>query len=338
MSTVGRARRGFTLVELLVVIAIIGILIALLLPAVQAAREAARRAQCTDHLHNLGLAVHNYSDAFKAFPLNYANWGVVDPTQGAQNCSWIASSLPFIEQQPLFDAIDFRYGIKNDPRNPGSLAAPANLWAAKQKIPILLCPSDSADGVLANRANLEGYGELGTTNYKGCAGANWHPGWGGTWSCSGPGPGTSEWGNDGNGLDLGNGVYFRCGFITPTPGASYQPKFARVQDGTSNTFLFGEAIPIWCVHTSWWWFNHTTATCAIPLNARAQCQNTGSKNSDLIACAWDWPNNYSFMSKHPGGGNFCMVDGSVRFIANSIDINNYRFLATQANGDLPVEK
>jgi len=330
MNTVGRGRRGFTLVELLVVIAIIGILIALLLPAVQAAREAARRAQCTDHLHNLGLAVHNYHDVYKNFPLNYADWNVVTPDQG-RSITWITSSLPFIEQQPLFDAIDFRYGIRNDPRNPGTLAAPANLWAARQKIPILLCPSDSAEGVLNNRANLEDLGFLGVTNYKGCAGANWA--WG-TWPVTGKGHGTSQWGTDGNGLDAGNGVYFRCGFIKDVQGNAYAPKFSLVQDGTSNTFLFGEAIPVWCQHTSWWWFNHTTATCAVPLNARAQCQNTGGKNADLIACFWDWPNNYSFMSKHPGGANFCMVDGSVRFIANAIDITNYRSLATEANGEV----
>jgi len=339
MNTVGRVRRGFTLVELLVVIAIIGILIALLLPAVQAAREAARRAQCTDHLKNLGLAVHNYHDTYKNFPLSYARWGSgVFPGDG-QSISWVVSSLPFFEQGPLFDTLDMRWGIANDPRNPGSAAAPANLWAARQKIPVLICPSSGDDGVRNNRANLEGYGELGTTCYKGVSGANWA--WG-TWSVTGNGQGSNEFtGGDGNGLDAGNGVYFRntnCGAGGPWPSASYAPKFSRVQDGTSNTFLFGEAVPKWCIHTCWWWCNGTTGTCAVPLNPRAQCKNTGNKNQDLVDCAGDWPNNYSFMSLHPGGANFCMVDGSVRFVSNNIDITNYRSLSTQATGEVINEK
>ncbi|MFH1921283.1 MAG: DUF1559 domain-containing protein, partial [Planctomycetota bacterium] len=107
MSDFSRRRQAFTLVELLVVIAIIGILIALLLPAVQAAREAARRAQCINNAKQLALAMHNYHDVFKVLPASYR--GTV-PGWTANNMvahSWMQAILPFIEQQPLYDQIDF---------------------------------------------------------------------------------------------------------------------------------------------------------------------------------------------------------------------------------------
>ncbi len=96
--------------------------------------------------------------------------------------------------------------------------------------------------------------------------------------------------------------------------------------------MVGEAIPAYCTHSHWFWFNGSTATCAVPLNVRAQCQNTGDRNGDLIACRGDWPNNYSFMSLHPGGGQFALADGSVRFISESIDLLTYRRAGNMMDG------
>src|SRR5688572_12271394 len=101
-----RRRSAFTLVELLVVIAIIGILVALLLPAVQAAREAARRMSCQNNLKQLGLAVHNYHDTFKSMPINYSN-NNFSQAAGARYASWIAVTLPFFEARNLADQINF---------------------------------------------------------------------------------------------------------------------------------------------------------------------------------------------------------------------------------------
>src|ERR1700759_2816615 len=115
-----RTRRGFTLIELLVVIAIIAVLIALLLPAVQQAREAARRSQCKNNMKQLGLAVHNYHDTYNHLPMCYY-WGPAglpgptgSPTQGPQS-SWMIGILPFVDQAPLYSVLDFRYGVTNDP-------------------------------------------------------------------------------------------------------------------------------------------------------------------------------------------------------------------------------
>ena len=124
-----RRQRGFTLIELLVVIAIIGVLIALLLPAVQAAREAARRSQCTNNLKQLGLAVHNYIDRNQVLPASsYGNEG-----PGTELlCSWVASILPGLEQQPLFNSMNLSFSGNQ----------PANWTANSTKIGTLICPSE----------------------------------------------------------------------------------------------------------------------------------------------------------------------------------------------------
>lgn len=325
-----RPIRGFTLVELLVVIAIIGILIALLLPAVQAAREAARRSQCTNNLRQLALACHNYLDRSKCFPLNYGMgsnpWGT-PPGTDYRATSWMTQILPFIEQQPLYAMIDFSYDVTNDPRSPNynQPTAPSNPFVARQVISTFICPSDGENqgGVMGSRANRSG--SWAVNNYKGVLGANWQ--WG-NFQVVPPSPlANTEWGASGQGLDYPNGLFCRC------YGRVVIRTAANVTDGFSNTFMIGEAVPRWCTHTWWFHFNGVTATCAIPLNAPAQCQNTGNRKADLDACWGDWPNNYSFMSRHPGGANFALVDASVRFVSESIDLTLYRQLATIAGGE-----
>jgi prepilin-type N-terminal cleavage/methylation domain-containing protein len=170
-SSVLSRRRAFTLVELLVVIAIIGILVALLLPAVQAAREAARRMSCQNNLKQLGLAIHNYHDTFKSFPITYSNNNYSNGA-GARYISWIGVTLPFFEAKNLGDQINFSYGLGDDPEitlNGGTLANPnpgSNPWVAMQSVPALLCPSDgnNGNGKMASRANVGG--TWGITNYN----------------------------------------------------------------------------------------------------------------------------------------------------------------------------
>jgi prepilin-type N-terminal cleavage/methylation domain-containing protein len=153
-------RLGFTLVELLVVIAIIGILVALLLPAIQSAREASRRSACGNNLKQLGVALHNYENTYKALPIHYGQGGNAagtpyNNTNGGR--SWFVAILPYIEQQALYDQI-----------TPGPLTDPANTTVAATKLPALLCPSDGQNlgGRMGGRANVGATG-ANTTGFWG---------------------------------------------------------------------------------------------------------------------------------------------------------------------------
>jgi len=319
-------RKGFTLVELLVVIAIIGVMVGLLLPAVQAAREAARRMSCGNNMKQIGLGLHNYESTFKILPLNRSSgniWG--DPPDiNSRSLSWMVGVLPMVEQQAVYDIIDFSFESTNDPRNGATFNSPApisNAAVARTVIPSFRCPSDGlSDPRMTNRANRTGGGkEYAVNNYKGVAGSNWQSG--NFVVNTGPFAST-RWGITGEGLDRGNGMLMRGNVF------NYQTEFRNVTDGLSNTFMVGEAIPAFCTHTWWFWFNGSTATAAVPLNVRAQCTNTGSRNRDLVSCSNDWPNNYSFMSMHPGGAQFTMGDASVKFISDSVNLNTYRALGS----------
>ncbi|QDT14408.1 DUF1559 domain-containing protein [Alienimonas californiensis] len=329
-----RLRRGFTLIELLVVIAIIAILVSLLLPAVQQAREAARRSQCHNNLKQLALGCHNYAGTFKMLPLNYGTdnvWADPAPTN-AHSVSWMVGVLPYIDQENVYEAIDFNFEATNDPRtgpdfnNPN---VPSNAMVARTIIPTFRCPSDGVStDLMTGRANRAGDKNIAVNNYKGVCGSNW------AWGSFQVRTGALGFGraNDtgGNGLDRGNGPIIRGhGFPSVTT-------FAQIEDGLTNVMLIGEAIPAYCTHSQWFFFNGSTATTAIPLNARAQCSaaTTGSASTDLKACAGDWPNNYSFMSQHAGGGNFAMSDGSVQFVSETIDLETYRRLGNMMDGQV----
>ncbi len=300
--TVSLRRRAFTLIELLVVIAIIAILVALLLPAVQQAREAARRSTCKNNLKQLGLALHNYHDTHNMFPIN---WMGLDYTtnNGTPSFSWVTYILPYIEQGALYDTINFNL----------DLIDPNNLAASLQPIPALLCPTDPLNnkGVLGSRAN-SATGTHAVSNYKACAGSNWA--WGGfNVSCAScrRNPGSN------NGLDAGNGFIARN---TGRNSSSQAPTLMKdITDGTSNTFAVGECLPAACTHAWWWWPNGTTASCGVPLNY----YYPPGKFS-----AGSWDSNYNFASEHKGGAQFVMTDGAVRFVSENVDTNIYRGLAT----------
>lgn len=310
-----RSRQGFTLVELLVVIAIIGTLVSLLLPAVQQARESARRMSCGNNIRQLALSLQMYHDTHNAFPISHGGNQTYNTTCTGR--SWMIGILPFIEKNAIYDQIDkdgftdLRTGSQNE-------------WASQQIVKTFMCPSDGLNqgGAMDGRANVGGV--RGITNYKAVAGANW-----GYSSFAGNNNGnlTAKWTNDANGLDHGNGLICRNAAV-PNGERGNFTTMASVLDGTSNTFAIGEAVPAYCTHSWWWWFNGTTATCSVPVNFR---RNQGP--AFMATNAGDWGNNYSFMSMHPAGAQFAFVDGHVSFIANSVDLNVYRGAATISGGE-----
>lgn len=327
--------RGFTLVELLVVIAIIGVLVGLLLPAVQAAREAARRMQCSNNLKQIGLGVHNYESTYKQLPLNQAlapaSFSHPAPLTAHTN-SWLIGLLPFIEQPALYQMWNFSYEASNDPRNGTDLnnpINPSNAFVAQSVIAAYRCPTDGLSAELAPQNNT-GNMNLFQQSYKGVAGSNWA--WG-VFITNGEGIGRGRRGDtSGNGLDNGNGCFIRSANFKTTV------KFRDILDGLSNTLMVGETVPEFCSHTGWTHFNASTGTTSVPLNQRALCGSatTGTKLGDLRACRYDWPTNYSFFSLHTGGAQFTLADGSVKFLTDSIEYTLYRRLGCIDDNN-PVE-
>jgi len=315
-----RSRGGFTLIELLVVIAIIAILIGLLLPAVQKIREAANRMKCSNNLKQMGLAIHNFHDTNGKLPSNMSP-NVYGYDDNGRSWSWLAHLLPYIEQDNLhkstlglaFGAIaNAKWDLANGP-NDANAGPTFNQLAAVHAtiIKTYLCPSDgdSAKAFVDGRGNGTTSAGCGPTNYKGVAGSNWA--WG---AITNVGPS----GNN-NGLDVGDGIFWRSDGQTPRTLAS-------VTDGLSNTLMVGEDVPTRNVHCGWPRSNYATGTCAIPLN-----QSLPGSTPQYGAS--DWPNVYSFRSRHPNGANFALGDGSVRYVPQSINIDVYRAAATRGGGE-----
>lgn len=229
----------------------------------------------------------------------------------------------------LYQKVDFDHGLIDDPRgwNANNGPDPSNSWVAQQILTTFVCPSGTNNGKMGGRANVGG--TWGVNAYKGVAGANWC--WGNfrTNSIAGRPWDRTEFGTTCNGLDRGNGVFFRSN------GWHYNTTIAEITDGTSNTLMVGEAVPEWSNHTWWWWMNGSTGTVAVPINPGAQCRGGSKKDKDYRDCRGDWPNNYSFMSRHTGGAHFLLCDGSTRMLSENIDMDVYRGLGTKAGDETP---
>ncbi len=309
MKPVGR--RGFTLVELLVVIAIIGILIALLLPAVQAAREAARRMQCTNNLKQIGVAMHNYHDTYRCFPAGFT-WTRHNPQfWGRRAWGWNAFILPFMEQQSLHD--ELRTDIALD--NIYDQATPDVIELLQQRIDTLRCPSDSApdlcDSVDFGWRTPSVAGDIydvALSNYVGISG---------------------YWGNVSYTLD-GGGVFY---------GNSYR-KIRDIIDGTTNTFAVGErsyAMPGTPNrnHAATWVGTGNSTGYQNIANARMLARMGWSMNIDYEALGQPFLMGHSVSSLHPGGVNFLLCDGSVHFLSETTDKQNViQYLSLRNDGEV----
>jgi hypothetical protein len=265
-------------------------------------------------LKQIALACHSYNDsnntlAYDCSPEagNSATWGM-----GGTNWSWIAHVLPQMEQGPLQQNIAALGGGNMDTV---TLQAAYSAGFLSVNIPSLLCPSDSADQTAAlqtNRADL-GSNKIGLTNYKGVSGANWA--WGG-FNNNGTSSCTTV--NDQNGLADGDGVFFRG-------DGNKKKRLTDLKDGTANTFLIGEDIPLYNQWCSWPYSNNAVGTCAVPPNYQMPPSMTASPGN--------WPTTYSFRSRHTNGLLFAYGDGSVHFIQQNIDTATYRSMATIQGGE-----
>lgn len=315
-----KAMSGFTLVELLVVIAIIGILIAMLLPAVQAAREAARRMSCTNNLKQLALACHGYHDAQGKFPPAVQWPAGVAPESSSQlyQPNWVILILPYLEQQATYDLFNF---------SAISIAHNSNRTARGTDLSVMRCPSDSNGDVkfISNggnwaRGNYAANGGLGTptVNYANASGLNMH------------GEDSAGWQNS-----LLRGVM----------GSNASVSIAQITDGTSSTFLLGEIriglLPeldrrgIWAMGgagtSALFWYGYMgdspgPNSCGDRADDIEGChtafnQNPGLYRQECMQCIEvARPSVQATMrSRHPGGVNTVFCDGSVHFISDHIE-------------------
>jgi prepilin-type N-terminal cleavage/methylation domain-containing protein/prepilin-type processing-associated H-X9-DG protein len=321
-------RSAFTLIELFVVIAIIAVLIGLLLPAVQKVREAAARMSCQNNLKQIGLGLHDYHDNYDSFPRSGSCILATDvgPTKliDPYSWSWIAKTLPFLGQQKLYNAQSEMVGAGPIIANGLPLLSQTAQGEVPAQISIdtLNCPANDQAGELLTRPLPSGETALlALTSYKGVSGSNWSV-QGTQWTYP-LDPNLPPEARDG--IKYGNGIFWALdGGCTGRKPRKLTT--ASISDGASNTFMIGEDVPqmnAWC---SWAYYLHATGTCAIPLNVRTV---TGIQYPPA-----DYANASGFRSLHSGGANFCLADGSVRFISNDIDLGVYRALATRAGGEL----
>jgi prepilin-type N-terminal cleavage/methylation domain-containing protein/prepilin-type processing-associated H-X9-DG protein len=332
-----RQSRGFTLVELLVVIAIIGTLVGLLLPAVQAARETARRLQCTNNLKQLALGIHNFHDANKKFPLAFKatdayKSGMTDATYG-QGISWIAFVLPFIEQSALFSRVNFDIASITTSSDPNSSLAVSN------RVDTLYCPSNGSleDGRLSGSATPASVAR--TMNYFGIMGVV-VPG-----SLAATYPKYSNGGTWPQAIRPSQGIF---GVAATNSAVSLQPRGAAakdVTDGLSKTYLLGEIawagmgkqgnfnVLSYLVGYNGWGLGQFINPARNIYYSRPINISKAEVEGGLTVPSDGQYNNMNWGSNHPGGTNFVMGDGSVAFVGDAIDMNVFMAAGSKSSAD-----
>lgn len=311
----GRCRRGFTLIELLVVIAIIAVLIALLLPAVQAAREAARRSQCINNLKQIGLGVMNYESVNQSLP------------PGKKGCcwgTWTVFVLPFLEQTAIYNSWNFISGPDNDVG--GTMfrySGVGNSTVTKTRINAYSCPSDSPQtpsGGIHSHNYAFNYGNTGnaqqatlnTVQFAGAPFSDLYPP-----GAPNNGSTQSAWGTRG---------------------------LRDLTDGTSNTMISAEVVQgqgvdlrgftHWGDASGFETYLAPNSTLPDCIYTTSYCKYPFGTNPPCIQSTTTCPNMFASRSRHPGGVNVGMGDGTVRFIKNSISLFTWRAVGSTQGGEI----
>jgi prepilin-type N-terminal cleavage/methylation domain-containing protein/prepilin-type processing-associated H-X9-DG protein len=313
--------RGFTLIELLLVVGIIAVLIAIFLPAVQSAREAARRSQCVNNLKQIGLAMHNYHESHAVLP------------PGKKGCcwgTWLVYALPYLEQQPLYNAWN-SCGI-NAPGAPTNYDLDlryfgvANQSVTSNFIGVYLCPSDQINAPIT-----------ATTNGRtlACTSQNYAVNFGNTIVIQ----------SDFQDIRFGGAPFVDIGSPDGDHNQSGRPTvgFSAFSDGLSNTMLASEVIvgQGQDLRGFSWWGDAATFEAFLTPNStfpdvifsQYYCINL-SPNPPCIGATTALPDNYAARSRHQGGVNVAMGDGSVRFIKNSVSVRTWRAMSTTQGGEV----
>jgi prepilin-type N-terminal cleavage/methylation domain-containing protein/prepilin-type processing-associated H-X9-DG protein len=308
---------GFTLIELLVVIAIIAVLIALLLPAVQQAREAARRVQCVNNLRQIGIALHNYHDAVSAFPPGLISRP--DPVTGDNSgpgWGWASMILGQMEATPLMNAVNFNLPIE----------FPGNQTARITRLATFACPTDAffvplftvVDQNTTNVTLGNSICDVASSSYVGCFGrsdpSSLYP-----YSPTDTPPGR----------DNAEGLFYRNRSVT----------IAAITDGTSQTLAAGEKSQN-LAQASW---TGAVTNAAVPITKLQAEDGLSPEGGDALVVAHtgelDGPNSRpahadQFWSMHPGGANFLFADGSVRYLKEKRPLTLFQAMATRAGGEV----
>jgi prepilin-type N-terminal cleavage/methylation domain-containing protein len=313
-----RARdRAFSLVELLVVISIIGVLVALLLPAVQAAREAARQADCRNHLKQIGLALHHYAECYHTFPPGcivslgtspaFDPWTEAGtPGTGRHGTSWMLAILPYLEWNNAYTAWNFTTNVFG------------NAVTAQKDIPLFYCPSRRSklrrgDAVRLLVSTWTG----GGTDYGGCLGA------GNGWSNDSTTSDHHKFDDTPIAAERWDNASV-IGILTPNLGT----ELMAIRDGTSNTFLTGELQRLdgsvdQRTSQDGWTLGGVATLFTTAMHETGGTYQTGGINNDFFESAG---------SDHPGGAHFGLADGSVRFFVDGIDKHIFYHLGAMADG------
>jgi len=347
-------RTGFTLVELLVVIAIIGVLVALLLPAVQSARESARRSVCTNNLKQFGLAIHSYLAVKSRLPPgNEWDYGFPKPTTDGPNCRDTADNvprgplhvkiLPYIEQSVFYDQIDFKGST--EPMNQTIAGKLLRLHV----IDTFLCPTDGIRTVPASPDFPTGFRGYGGNNYVGNSGP--------TGSATNPAVSCPL---NFNALRPATGYTNAAGCSTGAvnpagpfarDGKFFKCRIADIPDGLSKTIMLGE-VRVGCDsyagERGWARTDNGTGlvgtlpplnydSCIGGIDAATSLANATAAGKDACASKYNFTTSFGYKSRHPGSVGFAMCDGSVRYLSENIDPYALQVLGCRSDGKTSSE-